>query len=220
MINGLTSNDFFHRPIYSLVLVFLSLLLSPQSFGNCSCIWQGSFVKAHQQADLIVSGTVISSKGNSLDFDIQTTLFDRATPRKEFNPVIRVWGDNGQECRPDISEFPPHSKWVFSLKKITGIPEGGFNPNTPNISYGRVNDYYLSKCGANWLQLHDGYVTGNLVKGRRWEWTNDEMNPVLLELVQAYVNNVIPQQALIEAAKPQTEAKKLMEQTKRFIEQQ
>lgn len=43
------------------------------------------------------------------------------------------------------------------------------------------------------------------------------MNPVLLPLVDAYINDVIPEQALVEAAKPQTEAKKLLEETKQFI---
>lgn len=207
------------QPLIALIGLLLCAI-SPPAVSNCSCIWQGSFSKAYQQADLIISGNVIDNKGNSADVEIQTILFDRGVPRKEFNPVIRIWGNDGRECRPDIDEFPPQSQWVFSLNKITDIPEGGFNPNTPNISYGRINDYYISKCGANWLQLHDGYVTGNLVKGRRWQWDNKEMNPVLLELIAAYINDVIPEQALVEAAKPQTEAKKLMEKTKRFIEQQ
>ena len=46
------------------------------------------------------------------------------------------------------------------------------------------------------------------------------MNPVLLELVDAYIRDVIPEQALIEAAKPLTATKKLMEETKNFIQSQ
>ena len=63
-------------------------------------------------------------------------------------------------------------------------------------------------------------MTGNLVKGRRWQWKNNQMNPVLLELIDAYVKQIIPEQALMEAAKPLTEAKKLMEETKVFLRTQ
>ncbi len=200
-------------------LLAIALLFSQQAL-SCKCLWQGSFSKAYKKADLIVSGTIVASKGNSADFTIERTHFDRGIGFTEFKPTIRVWGDNGELCRPKIEAFPVGTQWVMSLSKITGDIPGGFNPNTPNISYGRTNDYYLSKCGANWLKLEEGLVTGNLVKGSRWEWENKTMNPVLLELIDAYINDIIPEQALIEAAKPLTETKKLMEETKRFLREQ
>ncbi|MDG1772579.1 MAG: hypothetical protein P8H32_03990 [Oceanicoccus sp.] len=162
-----------------------------------------------------------AGKGNSVDFSIDRTHYDRRVNFTEFNSTIRVWGDNGKLCRPRIENFPVGTQWVMSLTKITSdIPDNGFNPNTPNMSYGRLNDYYLSKCGANWLRLEEGLVTGNLVKGHRWEWENKNMNPVLLELIDAYIKEIIPEQALVEAAKPLTETKKLMQETKRFLRQQ
>ncbi|ARN73471.1 hypothetical protein [Oceanicoccus sagamiensis] len=201
-------------------LLLLTLLFSQQAL-SCECLWQGSFSKAYKKADLIVSGSIIASKGNSADFYIDRTHLDRGIGFTEFNSTIRVWGDNGQLCRPKIKDFPVGTQWVLSLNKITGdIPSDGFNPDTPNISYGRVNDYYLSKCGANWLKLEEGLVTGNLVKGRRWEWENKTMNPVLLALIDAYIKEIIPEEALVEAAKPLTETKKLMEETKRFLREQ
>ena len=63
-------------------------------------------------------------------------------------------------------------------------------------------------------------MVGNLVNGRRWEWANDEMNPVRLELLDAYINDRIPEKALVEAAKPLTEAKILLEQTMQWLRQQ
>jgi hypothetical protein len=187
---------------------------------NCECLWHGSFSKVVSRADLIISGQVLSSKGNSADIAIDRILYDRGRNNKEFNPVIRIWGDNGKLCRPPISEFPPQTEWLLALHKITDDVEGGFNPHTPNISYGRINDYYLSQCGAYWLQLTEGMVSGNLVKGRRWQWQHKAMNPVLLELVEAYIKDIIPEQALIEAAKPLTETKKLMNETRSFIHSQ
>lgn len=202
--------------ILACVLVSVSPITTAQPPASCDCLWQGSFHKASQQADLIVSGAVISRKGNSLDFSIQTMLTDRVTPG-EFRQTIRVWGDTGQYCRPDIKLFAVDSEWLFAVKKISTLPDNSFNPNTPNISFGRLNDYYLSSCGVNWLALQEGYVSGPLVKSQRWNWQDETMNPVLLPLVDAYISNIIPEQALIEAAKPQTEAKKLMEETKQFI---
>lgn len=186
----------------------------------CSCLWQGSFSKIIDQADLIVGGEVIARKGNSADLQIEHTFLDRQVNLPEFNSVIRIWGDNGQLCRPDINNYPPGTRWLFALKKITEPSPDGFNPNTPNISHGRRNDYYLSQCGAYWLQLHDNYASGNLVKGRRWQWHNEKMTPVRLELIDAYINQAIPEQALIEAARPSSEAKKLMDKTRQFIWQQ
>ncbi|MFA7554435.1 MAG: hypothetical protein WCY88_09325 [Spongiibacteraceae bacterium] len=206
------------------MLIFGLSTHSPSSHAqppaSCTCLWQGSFNKVAANADLIVSGEIISQKGNSADLRIERTLYDRGVNFSEFNSIIRIWGDDGKECRPAIEDFPTNSTWLMALHKIDrDVPEG-FNPSTPNISYGRTNDYYLSKCGAYWLQLTEGYVTGNLINGSRWQWHNDAMNPVLLELIDAYLKDIIPDRALIEAAKPQTAAKKLMEQTKQFIQSQ
>ncbi len=199
---------------------FICIIFFSTGAFACECLWHGPFSKAVKKSDLVVSGTIIASKGNAIDFKIDKTHLDQEKNGKEFFDTIRIWGDDGKQCRPNVTQFPEASQWVFGLMKITEDIPGGFNPNTPNISYGRINDYYLSKCGAYWLQLNEGYVTGNLVKGRRWEWDNKNMNPVLLELIDAYIKDIIPEQALIEAAKPMTEAKKLMDKTKSFIQSQ
>ena len=188
--------------------------------ASCTCVWQGSFSKTAGRADLIASGTIVASKGNSMDLRIGQVLKDREVGGREFRQTIRIWGDNGKLCRPDVKQFPVNSQWLLGLRKISKVPDDGFNPNTPNISYGRAGDYYLSSCGVYWLGLNDNHVSGPLVKSQRWEWNDETMNPVLLDLVSAYFKGIIPEQALTEAAKPQTETKKLMEQTKRFLQQQ
>ena len=43
------------------------LLASMQLRAECQCLWQGSFTQAQAQTDLVVSGTVIATKGNSID---------------------------------------------------------------------------------------------------------------------------------------------------------
>ena len=187
---------------------------------TCQCIWQGSFNRIIPKSDMIVSGKIISRKGNSMDLTIDRTLLDRASNGKEFNEDIRIWGFDGQQCRPDVKEFPLESQWLFALKKITSDSPDRFNPNTPNIGFGRINDYYLSMCGAYWLKVHENFATGNLLNGQRWQWNNDEMNPVLIDLIEAYAKGHVPVRALAEAAKPQIAVKKLMEETKSFLNQQ
>lgn len=182
---------------------------------NCECLWQGSFNRSASRAELIVSGIVVSSSGNSFDLWIDKNLLG-----VEYRQTIRIWTDNGELCRPQIADFPPESEWLLALKKIDDVPAGGFNPDTPNISFGRSNDYYLSRCGANWLQVHDGFATGNLIKGPRWQWKNEKMNPVHIELIDANLKGHASDNALLEAAKPQTASKELMNQTRFFLEQQ
>jgi hypothetical protein len=198
------------NPRLSTPILFVALLLTFYGdlvSANCDCLWQGSFNHAAPRADLITSGTIIASKGNAIDLRVDTIIAG-----KEFREVIRVWGDNGKLCRPSIENFSVDSQWLLAVSRITETPADGFDPNTPNISFGREQDYFLSNCGAYWLSLNNGYVSGNLINGQRWQWQDKKMNPVLLELVDAYLRGVLPDQALIEAAKPQTASKKLKKQ--------
>ena len=67
----------------------------------------------------------------------------------------------------------------MALHRIDEDVPDGFNPHTPNVSYGRVGDYALSSCGGYWLSQSGDWVTGNLVEAPRWERA-PKMTPVLL----------------------------------------
>ena len=108
---------------------------------------------------------------------------------------------------------------MLALNKITEDIPGGFNPNTPNISYGRIGDYSLSSCGGYWLQLTENVVSGSLSEGPRWDMS-PKMTPVLLNVVTAFVQGKIDRQALIAAAEEDTTAKELMLDTKSFLRDQ
>ena len=130
--------------------------------------------------------------------------------------TIRVWLKTGDYCRPEASIFTADSQWVMALHRIEKEVSDGFNPNTPNVSYGRVGDYILSSCGGYWLSNHEGWVTGNLVKAPRWV-REPKMTPVLLELVAAFVNGEVGIEALIEAGKEDPALRELMLDTKAFL---
>lgn len=48
---------------------------------------------------------------------------------------VKIWGDNGIECRPYLSRFKKGNYYIISFFK-----EG-------------PNDYYISNCGENWLNV-------------------------------------------------------------------
>jgi len=195
----------------------LALLLLGCTFANaaakaeCDCLWQGSFAKVEASADLVVSGSITSGKGNSVDLTI-----DRLLRGDAINPDIRIWLKTGDYCRPEPEDFPVGSEWVMALFRIKEDVEGGFSPHTPNISYGRVGDYFLSSCGGYWLNRQGDWVTGNLVQAPRWV-REPKMTPVLLDLVADYVAGQVDAQVLVEASREDPAARELMMDTRAFL---
>lgn len=194
-----------------LLLLLLVVTSSPYSLA-CECLWQGAFNKIITKADLIVTGKILVHKGNAADFEIASTL-----KGQEYNPIIRLWGNTGNLCRPNLTDFADGTEWLLALHRINDEVPGGFNPNTPNISYGRIGDYALSNCGVYWLKYDYGLVTGNLINGQRWQYNNDKMSPVRIEIIERYINDTLSDDALIEAAKPQADLQQLMRSTKHLL---
>ncbi|MEM9257213.1 MAG: delta-aminolevulinic acid dehydratase [Pseudomonadota bacterium] len=197
---------------FTLLTVTLAFPLSVRA--ECGCLWEGPFADVQAGADLVVAGEVVSAVGNSIDLELGRVL------RGEPNPVVtRVWLKTDDYCRPEPDNFPVGSQWVMALSLINKEVPGGFNPHTPNVSYGRLGDYSLSSCGGYWLKLQDGRVSGNLVEGARWDYQPD-MTPVLLELVTGYVDGKLPRATLVEASREDPALRELMLDTREFLRQQ
>ena len=165
------------RPLFCLVLWLASVTAS----AECECLWQGSFTEVQNRTSLVISGTVVNGKGNSIDLSVERLLRGKQ-PLDE----IRVWLKTGDYCRPEPALFPVDSQWVMALDEIEQAVPGGFNPHTPNVSYGRVGDYSLSSCGGYWLSQSGDWVSGNLVQAPRWV-REPKMTPVLIDLLADYV---------------------------------
>ena len=194
------------------LLSFLALLLAASNGqAECECLWQGSFSEVQADTSLVVSGTVIAGKGNAIDLSVDSLLRGREQPTP-----IRIWLKTGDYCRPEPGLFPIGSQWVMALQEITEDVPGGFNPHTPNISYGRIGDYFLSSCGGYWLSQSDGWVTGNLVDAPRWV-REPKMTPVMLDLVTEYVNGEVDRDALLQASREDPALRELMLDTKAFL---
>jgi hypothetical protein len=200
--------------VTKLLLALALLQIASNSSAECDCIWGGPFTRVQGGTDLVVSATVTASKGNSIDLHLNNILRGQ-----EHMEIIRVWLDSGQLCRPSAELFPPDSQWVMALQRIDEAVPGGFNPNTPNISYGRIGDYSLSKCGGYWLSQSENLVRGNLAQGPRWEM-NPKMSPVLLDLVAGFVRGELDEKSLKEAGNFDPELQLLILDTRSFLRQQ
>lgn len=199
-----------HALLTSLSIALLLLGAGPAR-AECECLWQGSFADVQHSTDLVVAGEIIASKGNSVDLKISSMLRG-----KEPSPDIRIWMQAADYCRPEVSLFPVQSRWVMALHRIEDDVAGGFNPHTPNVSYGRIGDYRLSNCGGYWLKWEGDAVTGNLVDAPRWNH-EPKMTPVLLEVVSAYVAGEIDSDALLQASQEDPQLRELMLDTRAFL---
>lgn len=199
------------RALVLLLLCSVPWLASAPAHAECECVWQGSFTDVEAATDLVISGTVIASKGNSVDMAAEQVLRGEEPPEP-----LRIWLHTADYCRPDVALFPVGTQWVMALHKITEEPPGGFNPNTPNISYGRIDDYSLSNCGGYWLRVSEGLVTGNLVNAPRWD-RDPPMTPVLMELVVDFVRGGLSREALLQASKEDPALRQLKLDTRAFL---
>jgi len=192
-------------------LLLAAALFPLSGHAECGCLWEGSFADVQAGADLVVAGTVEQRKGNSIDVAIGRTLRGEG-----WREQVRVWLKTADYCRPPAADFPEGSRWVLALSRIDAVPDGGFNPATPNQSYGREGDYVLSSCGGYWLRWTGDAVTGNLVDAPRWA-REPEMTPVLLDVLAAFVAGRIDKTRLKEASREDPALRELMLNTRQFL---
>jgi hypothetical protein len=193
------------------ILALALLVVAPLTAAECECLWEGSFADVQGTTSLVVAGEVTGGKGNSIDLAVREQM--RGIPGAE---PIRIWLQTGDYCRPEPGLFPVGSRWVMALDRIEEDVPGGFNPNTPNVSYGRIGDYQLSSCGGYWLKWEGDAVTGNLVNAPRWNH-EPKMTPVLLEVVSAFVAGSIDADALLQASREDPALRELRLDTRAFL---
>lgn len=196
-----------------LPILFGILVSFASSNGSaaCECLWEGSFSEVQKNADLVLSGTISTRKGNSVDVTPQRILRGES-PAQD----VRIWLKAKDYCRPDAKNFPLGSQWVMALHEITDAVPGGFDPSTPNVSYGRIGDFSLSSCGGYWLALKESRVSGNLINAPRWV-RDPKMTPVLIDLVAGYINGSVSRERLVLASEEDPALRELILDTRSFL---
>ncbi len=191
-----------------------NLLAQSDAMGaDCGCLWEGSFSEVAPTADLIVIGEVRSIKGNAVDLVPEQIL--KGAPWLD---TLRVWMQTRDYCRPPAAHFPAGSRWIMALSEIREVPEDGFNPSTPNQSFGRPFDYALSSCGGYWLRVQGNTATGNLVPDMPRFYHEPDMSPVLVDLVKGYITGTVSTEVLTEASRERPEAvNELILDTRSFL---
>lgn len=191
-----------------------NLLAQSDAMGaDCGCLWEGSFSEVAPTADLIVIGEVRSIKGNAVDLVPEQIL--KGAPWLD---PLRVWMQTRDYCRPPATHFPAGSRWIMALSEIREVPEDGFNPSTPNQSFGRPFDYTLSSCGGYWLRVQGNTATGNLVPDMPRFYHEPDMSPVLVDLVKGYITGSVSTEVLTEASRERPEAvNELILDTRSFL---
>ena len=146
------------RSLTAILTSLLAVMLAkptvsqPDATGaDCGCLWEGSFSEVAPQTDLVLLAEVQAIKGNAVDLVPEQVL------QGEFwLDTLRVWMQTKDYCRPPADDFPVGSRWIMALSQIQEVPKGGFDPSTPNQSFGRPYDYTLSSCGGYWLRVNGG----------------------------------------------------------------
>ncbi len=179
----------------------LSISAQPEATGaDCSCLWEGSFSEVAPETDLVILGEVQTTKGNAVD-----VMPERILKGVFWLDSLRIWMQARDYCRPPAADFPPGSRWVMALSQISEVPEDGFDPFTPNESFGRKEDYILSSCGGYWLRVNGNTATGNLVPGTPRFSHQPDMSPVLIDLIAGFMSGTVTQEALMQASRERPE---------------
>jgi hypothetical protein len=123
----------------------------------CDCEWGGAFLKSAQKSEVVLLGEIQSHKSNSLNLRVFDVL-----KGQERRDVVKIWGDNGAECRPYVSNFPVGTKWIFALYRVTPDEGKGNYDNHNSASIENKVDYEILICGDYSLKVLGDFAYGNL----------------------------------------------------------
>jgi hypothetical protein len=138
-----------------LAALLISVITAERSYG-CVCGWEGPFLKVAPKSIAIVRVRVLSHRRyqGSLPIEMQVEVLEVMAGQSR-TKRLRVAGDNGNLCRPYVTEFPVGTEWVLGLDKAAEIDAGA--------------DYSINACGTYWLKVLGELVEGNVDDEKRMD---------------------------------------------------
>ncbi len=141
-----------------LLELLIAMNLSIAECHACLCEWQGPFSASGARSGKIVMANIVEYSEErkpypKLSMIVEIVETFGALPDLNMKKRIRVYGDDGEQCRPYVEQFPIGSTWVLSLNQAGGGFAGRNESST---------DFALSGCGTDWLEVVGEVVKGNI----------------------------------------------------------
>jgi hypothetical protein len=142
--------------ISSIFIGFSILFLTPTVYA-CSCARSdSSFVQLSKRSELVIRGKVIGYQWHKNDKERKSRPRAMTVEIKEVYKgttklgKVTVWGDDGMQCRPYVTQFSIGTDWILALSKDSWTKKG---------------ELAISGCGEYWLQVKDSHVMGKVTDG-------------------------------------------------------
>lgn len=149
------------------ILPLFAILFFGQPAHACSCAFSNeSFVQLAQESQLVIRGKVLAYNWPAFDLAKQGRPISMTVEVKEvFKGSVRlsqitVWGDNGIQCRPYVTQFPIGTEWIWALS--SGPSER--------------SELSISICGEYSLSVQGNQVKGRIING------NETAKPQILSI--------------------------------------
>jgi hypothetical protein len=136
-------------------LIVTTSLAAPRPASSCECAWAGPFFAVAPLAESIVRGRVLAHVGIASRIGappaMDIEVLEVVAGARRHGP-LRVWGGDGNLCRPAVSEFPIGSEWLLALNGPGAKPAMSPGPS-------------LSLCGEYAVRVEDGEASGAIEPG-------------------------------------------------------
>jgi hypothetical protein len=132
----------------TVIAVGVGLMAAP--CDACTCMWRGPLLTVAPTADVVVRARVLRHDvaAGAINLVVEADVLE-VLKGSERRSRIRIWGDNGVQCRPYVRMFAADTEWVFALGRITaGEGEG---------------DFAISVCGEHWARVDGDEAVGRLL---------------------------------------------------------
>jgi hypothetical protein len=118
------------------ILLFLFIAITKQQ-NACSCDSRGSFLEVAYKTKFVALVKVLKYKSfnthsNKTPLTMEVEIINRYIGEEKKNKIV-VWGDNGIQCKPYVSNFKIGDYYIIAFDKEN------------------QNDYTISNCGEFWL---------------------------------------------------------------------